>query len=179
MLCLATGCATIENRPFMVPDGQTITRRFINGMPDAATNADARVVASEFSLVLGPKPGERLCGRWRFAVRFLQAPSGTVTVDDVTQGIHPVRLDSWNVMVTNGFWTASTPLDEHIKATEGWIDEPGETVKLFRFSVSTGAGPVSVLYQPAVYPVWFKRRLRDCLRLYGGGSSQVKAVVFE
>jgi len=92
--------------------------------------------------------------------------------------VRTVALDPKSIVVTNGFWFGDTPLREDVKGAEQWIDEPGETVKLFRFSVSTGSGDASVLYQPAVYPIAFKARLRDYLRVYGPRVSAAKTVIF-
>jgi hypothetical protein len=156
LLCLAT-TTLAATKEFTILGDQKITAKVKRGMPLPAEKTGIKIEGAGF--VIG---GGELT--WAFDFISKSAPT-RVFIEDVS-GKAPIVLvdDSSPEFVVDHWKFGSTPI-ELSKIGTPWIFEPGDTTKIFRFTITvTGKAEPVVIYQPAVYPIRSKKMLQQMAR---------------
>jgi hypothetical protein len=119
-----------------------------------------RVVISEASLQAVNFDGNSYL-RWTFAIRPKQAAElNSIRIEDVTGSSPLLLVNDVAPHQENGIWRENAGLMEISSPGVGWLSDPKETVRVFKFTISEPNGANYVLYQGALQPPATKEALR-------------------
>jgi hypothetical protein len=86
--------------------------------------------------------------RWTFAIRPKQALElATIRIEDVTGAAPVLLVNDVAPQQDGGLWKENAGLMEISSASAGWLLDPKETDRVFRFTISEPNGQSYVLYQ--------------------------------
>lgn len=86
--------------------------------------------------------------RWTFAIRPKQALElAAIRIEDVTGAAPVLLVNDVAPQQEGGIWKENAGLMEISSASAGWLLDPKETAKVFRFTISEPNGQSYVLYQ--------------------------------
>ena len=151
LLCLAA-TAFADTRKFTVLGGRTIKARVQDGMPLPAVKAGIRIEGAGFVLRAGMLI-------WAFNLAS-EKPLAKILVEEVSGKNAVALVDEPEPRLAYGRWKGEATPVAPSKGASPWLFEPGDTTKVFRFTILAGGktAPV-VIYQPAVYPEAMKKQL--------------------
>jgi len=159
---LCTGCATdpVRMQTFTIAGGTKIELPMDKPGPPPAENQDLRIEATGF--MLDEDRGEVLYA-FAFTAKSAARPRA-VRVDDVTGPTAEIMvIDAAPKFSPDGYWQATALPYQKGDASLAWITVDGDTLKVFRFRITTADGRELVLHQPAVWPGDAKPLLRQLL----------------
>jgi hypothetical protein len=86
--------------------------------------------------------------RWTFTIRPKQALElAAIRIEDVTGAAPVLLVNDVAPQQEGGLWRENAGLMEISSASAGWLLDPKETVRVFRFTISEPNGQSYVLYQ--------------------------------
>jgi hypothetical protein len=126
-------------------------------MPLPAEDAGIKIEGAGFMI------GE---GKLTWAFDFIsEFPPRRVVIEDVSGTAPIVLVDDSAPRFAVDHWMFEASPVELSKTGTPWIYEPGDTTKIFRFTIAlTGKTKPVVIYQPAVYPQKSKKMLQQMAR---------------
>ncbi len=153
LLCIATVmCAATKE--YTVLGDQKITAKTQDGMPLPAEKAGITVDGAGFFL----REGKLI---WAFNFTSKKAPT-KVLIEDISGKSAVVLVDDSAPKLKGHDWTGNATPVSLSKSDCPWLFEPGDTTKVFRFTITLKGKPEPVvIYQPAVYPEAAKQLLRQ------------------
>jgi hypothetical protein len=149
--CIAVA-AHARTKEFSISGGGKIKAEFQHGMPLPVEQAGIKIEAAAFMF------GD---GKLTFAFGFTTKKNlQKVVVEDVTGSTATTLVEDRAPTLDKAYWKGEALPLAISKSTVPWLYERGDTIKLFRFTVTLAgeARPV-VLYQPSVYSNGTKAQL--------------------
>ncbi|MES2737962.1 MAG: hypothetical protein V4672_16690 [Verrucomicrobiota bacterium] len=153
LLSLAVS-AFAETQSFTILDGQKITAEMSGGLPLPAEKEGIKIEVAAFMIQEG-----KLIYSFGFST---QKEVTKVVVEEVSgSSALPMVTDSAPAL-SKAYWKGDAKPLPLTQAGVPWVFEEGDTVKVFRFTITTGsdAAPV-ILHQPAIYGGGVKVQLRQ------------------
>lgn len=148
---LLAGCATdgTPMKSFRIAGGQTVQVPFSMAGALSTENADVKIEVTGYLLHGAMREISYTFG---FTEKKGERPQ-EVMVEDVT-GDQAQRLvvDRNPQLSSNRYWKGdAAPMHKGDPALD-WVDQPGDTIKVFRFTITTADGRQLVMYQASVWP---------------------------
>jgi hypothetical protein len=146
-----------ETKKYTVLGNHEIEAKVQDGMPLPAEKSGITIEAAGFALGEG-----KLI--WAFDLTSGKALA-KVVVEDVSGPNAIVLVEDSSPKLADAHWAGDAAPLALSKSGCPWLFEPGDTTKVFRFTVTLKekSEPV-VIYQPAIYPADTKRQLRQMAR---------------
>jgi hypothetical protein len=99
--------------------------------------------------------------RWTFAIRSKQAAElANVRIEDVSGASPLLLVNDVAPQQEGGIWRENAGLMEISSPDAGWLLDPRETVRVFKFTISEPNGQRYVLYQGALQSPATKQAIR-------------------
>lgn len=149
LAALLCGCATTPTlRTFTIAGGQQIQLPITRGGAIATENADAKIEVTGF-MVNGET--KELVYTFGFTEKKREVPR-SVRVEDVTGSTAELLLeDKTPALDAKGYWSGSAEPRKKDDARLSWLNESGDTTKVFCFTIVTADGRDLVMYQGSVW----------------------------
>jgi hypothetical protein len=158
-----TGCASSSSRQTVqIAGGQTVElERQGAGLKQAE---NARVAITDASLEAVNLNGHNYV-RWKFAITPKQATAlSLVRIEEVSGPAPLLLVNDVAPQLDGGRWSENAGLMDLSSASVRWLFEPGDTVRVFRFTMNEPDGQAYVLYQAAPYAPASKEAIRTMVR---------------
>jgi hypothetical protein len=162
LLGLLGGCATTsgEMRTFRIAGGKTIELPIARGGALPTENADVKIEVTGFML---EGANHALTYAFGFSEKKSERPE-SVKIEDVTGTESEVLvLDSAPVLGKEAYWKGTSTPRKKGDPSLAWLTEPGDTMKVFRFTIVTADGRELVMYQASVWGSASKPLVRKIL----------------
>lgn len=160
-LTLAAGCATKAAKPqtFTIAGGQQIELPITNDGAPPTENADFKIEVTGF--MLDEDRGEVL---YAFGFTKKTGPAlQRVRVDDVTGPTAEILVIDETPTLEKNYWKGTALPRKKGDPGLVWLTQDGNTIKIFRFTLTTHDGRSLVMHQAAVWPGEAKPLLRQLL----------------
>ena len=149
--------ACAETQEYTVLGNQKIKAKVQNGMPLPAAKNGITVKGAGFAFGNG-----KLI--WGFDFTTKKTPT-KVVVEDVSGKSAIVLVEDSKPKLNGHDWTGNATPVALSKEESPWLFEPGDTTKVFRFTITLEGNPEPVvIYQPAVYTEQTKSQLQVMAR---------------
>jgi hypothetical protein len=158
-----TGCASSSSRhSVQIAGGQAVElERQGSGFKQAE---NARVIIADAGLQAVNLNGINYV-RWKFAISPKQATSlSLVRIEEVSGPAPLLLVNDVAPQLDGGRWSENAGLMDLSSASVRWLFEPGDTVRVFRFTMNEPDGQTYVLYQAAPYAPASKEAIRTIVR---------------
>jgi hypothetical protein len=157
-LCFFGCSTTTPQSAVQVPGGETIKlERSGAGFKQAQND---RIAIAEAVLQAVNFDGNSYL-RWTFAIRPKQATQlGSIRIEDVTNAPSLVLVNDVSPQLENGLWRENAGLMEVSSPALNWLSGPGESVRIFKFTIGEPDGQSYVLYQGAMQLPAAKQAIR-------------------
>ncbi|HEX2852768.1 MAG TPA: hypothetical protein VHO24_05980 [Opitutaceae bacterium] len=159
LLALAGGCASTEfSYTTAVSGGERLKFTFVKGRPAPAKAEGIQIIDAG----LQPDPEAKKV-LFRFHIRDENAARSlrTIRVEDVTDETPVVLVEETAPTLVQQNWRGTSrpfgPDDPEVK----WIAYIAETVRVFRFTITTSDGRTIVVHQATMVPAWMKGVIRS------------------
>jgi hypothetical protein len=165
LAALLGGCATGSSlRTFTVAGGQTIELPIAPGGALPTENADVKIEVTGFVL----KSQEReIVYTFGFTEKKRETPR-SVRVEDVTGPTAELLVEDKSPQLdAHGYWKGSATPRKRGDAGLSWLNEAGDTTKVFRFTIVTADERELVMHQASVWSGDSKTLLRQLLNEKG------------
>ena len=156
LLCITTA-ALAGTKEYTILGDQKIKASVRDGAPLPAEKSGISIEGAGFAIGDG-----KLI--WAFDFASKKAPT-KVVVEDVSGKSAILLVEDSTPKFDGGHWTGEATPVALTKSGCPWLFEPGDSTKVFRFSVWLRGKPEPVvIYQPAVYPEETKKQLQQMAR---------------
>ena len=157
------GCASSSSRhSVQIAGGQTVgLERQGSGFKQAE---NGRVIITDAGLQAVNLNGINYV-RWKFAISPKQATSlSLVRIEEVSGPAPLLLINDVAPQADGGRWSESGGLMDLSSASVRWLFEPGDTVRVFRFTINEPYGQSNLLYQAVPYTPASKEAIRMMVR---------------
>ena len=163
MFWLAAGCASSSSRLSVpIAGGQAIELERQGSRFKQAEND--RVSITDASLQAVSLDGNHYV-RWSFVISPKQAAMlNAVRIEDVSDPTPLLLVNDVAPQLEEGKWAEKAGLMDLSSGNTRWLFKPGETVRIFRFTISEPEGQNYVLYQGVQYSPASKEAIRALVR---------------
>lgn len=142
------------SQEFTILDGKKVTADMSNGLPRPAEKDGIKIEVAAFMIQEG-----QLIYTFGFTT---EKKVQKVTVEEVSGSRAIPLVADTSPELENAYWKGDAKPLPLNKSGVPWIFEKGDTVKVFRFSVTlAGAAAPIVLHQPAIYGAAAKTQLQQ------------------
>jgi hypothetical protein len=162
-ILLLTGCTSSSSRhSVQIAGGQAVElERQGSGFKQAE---NARVIVANASLEAVNLNGINYV-RWKFAISPKQATSlSLIRIEEVSGPTPLLLINDVAPQTDGGRWSESGGLMDLSSASARWLFEPGDTVRVFRFTFNEPDGQSYLLYQAVPYTPASKQAIRTMVR---------------
>jgi len=157
LLLCAASVAVAETKEYTVLGNQKIKAKAQDGMPLPAAKDGVTIQGAGFALGEG-----KLI--WSFDFISRRAPT-RVLVEDISGPSAIVLVEDSAPKREGSRWSGGAAPVELSRVGCPWLYEPGNTTKVFRFTVALkGKAEPVVIHQPAIYTAETKRQLQQMVR---------------
>jgi hypothetical protein len=158
MLC---GCSTTSSmRTFTIAGGQTIELPIARGGAIPTENPDVKIEVTGFML---DGKAKEVTYAFGFTEKKRETPR-SVKVEDVTGSSAELLVeDKLPQLEATGFWKGSAKPRGKGDSGLSWLNEAGDTTKVFRFTIVTADGRELVMYQASVWSGASKPLIRQAI----------------
>lgn len=156
------GCATNSDsmRSFTIAGGQTVTLLVSPSGAVRTENADVKIEITGFTLDGVPKEVVYTFG----LTEKNRAVPRSVKVEDVTGSTAEILVEDKSPQLESGeYWQGSATPRKRGDVGLAWLNERGDTIKIFRFTIVTADGRELVMHQASVWSGSSKPRVRQLL----------------
>jgi hypothetical protein len=163
-LALLAGCASkpgTQMRSFNIADNKRVDLPVdAAGAPVPVENDDFRIEVTGYVL---DAENRELAYTFAFRAKKKAAPR-SVTVEDVS-GTAPEVLvvDSAPELSADGVWKGNSIPRRRFDPSIGWVTDLGDTIRVFRFHITTADGRPFIIHQASIWPGESKGFVREIM----------------
>ena len=164
LFAIAGGCAT-GDYAFVttIASGQRIQIPLKNGSPERAKKGNVTIMHA--GLVPSGTP-ETKALNYLFGLEDRSPkPPTEVRVEDVTEDHAVLMVEDKNPTLKQNFWSATSKLYSGSDPEMEWISHLDNSMRVFRFTITSADGTKTVLDQGWMVPGWAKVPMRTALGL--------------
>jgi hypothetical protein len=155
------GCAMSSNmRTFTIAGGQTIELPVARGGALPTENADVKIEVTGFML---DGQAKEITYAFGFTEKKRETPR-SIKVEDVTGSSAELLVEDKSPRLdAKGYWKGSATPRKKGDPGLSWLNEAGDTTKVFRFTIATADGRELVMHQASVWGGASKPMIRQML----------------
>lgn len=165
LVAVLGGCATSPTvQTFTIAGGQTIELPIARGGALPTENSDVKIEVTGFML---DGQAKEITYAFGFTEKKRETPR-SVKVEDVTGSTAELLVEDKSPRLdAKGYWKGSARPRKKGDAGLSWLNEAGDTTKVFRFTIVTSDGRQLVMHQASVWSGTSKPMLRQVLDAKG------------
>ena len=156
----ATGQYTYVARTY---DGQRLEFPLEKGMPRKAVQGSIEILNAGL-LPTRAKDGKTVVYMFAYTDQS-GVPAKSVVVEDVAGEAPVLLVEDKEPKLEKNRWMAVTPDMQADNAAVAWLGQLGDTMRIFRFTITKADGRKVVIHQGWLVPAWMKAAMRSTLGL--------------
>jgi hypothetical protein len=151
-----------QTRSYTVSGGKTVSLPFANGGALSSQTTNVKIEVTGF-MVDGVK--SELIYTFGFTERNRKTPMRVIVEDVTNSAAVALVTDLFPSISSDGYWKGQSSARKAGDASLEWLYEPGNTEKVFRFTITLNDGSTEEIYQASVWPGQSKPVIKNALKL--------------